>query len=159
VEDWIAKAKQSFQEFDGFIGIGGGGMPKSYLVEEDLENAGSDDDDDYVNVDGSDDGNDDYEFAVEHHDGDSVVGGGNRLRHRSSASSIGTDGTGVTGMTRKKSAAEGAKSAVLPGEAAPFGLFGDLSLKTPRKRGSSAEIEEEDKAPGIANTNFFRSSE
>lgn len=158
VEDWIAKAKQSFQEFDGFIGIGGAGMPKSYLVEEDLENPESDDDD-YVNVNGSEDGGDDYGFAIEHHDGDDVVQSEHTLRHKSSVSSIGTNSTGVTGATRKKHLAEGAKSAILPGEAAPFGLFGHLTLKTPRKRGSSAEIEDEDKASGIANTNFFRSSE
>jgi hypothetical protein len=59
VEDWITKTKQSFQEFAGLIGIGDVGMPKSYCVEEDLESLGSDDDD-YVFVNGSDDGNGDY---------------------------------------------------------------------------------------------------
>ncbi|KAJ6476149.1 kinase-like domain-containing protein [Mycena sanguinolenta] len=34
VEDWIARARDSLAEFDGFIGIGGTGMPKSLLVKE-----------------------------------------------------------------------------------------------------------------------------
>jgi hypothetical protein len=42
VEDWIAKARDSLAEFDGFIGIGGAGMPKSLLVKEDLEDSASD---------------------------------------------------------------------------------------------------------------------
>lgn len=159
IEDWIAKAKQSFEEFDGFIGIGGAGMPKSYLVEEDLENPESDYEDDFVNIGGSDDENDGYEFAVEHHDGDDIMTKSEHtLRHKSSVSSIGTNSTGVTGQARKKSS-ENSKLAILPGQAAPFGLFGDLGLKATRKRGSSSEIEEDDKAPGIAGANFFRSSE
>jgi hypothetical protein len=154
VEDWIAKAKQSFQEFDGFIGIGGAGLPKSYFVEGDLENPETSDEDDYVDVIGSDD---DYEIAIEHFDGDEIVEGKQYIRHRSSASSLGTDGTDTNGHPRRRKSSGSSKPAVLPGGAAPFGLFGELALKTPRKRGGSAEVEE-DKAAGIANTNFFRSS-
>jgi hypothetical protein len=156
VEDWIAKAKQSFQEFDGYIGIGGAGLPKSYFVAGDLEHSESSGDDDYVNVGGSD-GDDDFEFAVEHYDGDDA-NGDSHLRHKSSASSLGTNYTGTARRRRRKSPGASEKPAVLPGRATPFGLFGELSLKTPRKRGSSAEAEDEDKAAGIANTNFFRSS-
>ncbi|KAG6865902.1 hypothetical protein C0991_010735 [Blastosporella zonata] len=155
VEDWIAKAKQSFEEFDVFIGIGGAGMPKSYLVDGDLENVNSDDDDDdYVNISGNES---DYEIAVEHHDGDVLPATSNGvLRHKRSSSSVGTNGTG---LTRRKHSGGSAKPAILPGEAVPFGLFGDLSLKTkPKKRGSSGEIDEDDAVPGIANTNFFRST-
>lgn len=153
VEDWIAKAKQSFQEFDVFIGIGGAGMPKSYLIEEDLENPDSGEDDDSVNV--SEDGQDDYEFAVEHYDGKDHIKADVPLRHKASTSSISTSGTGTQARKRGSS-----KPAILPGEAAPFGLFGELSLKTSlKKRGSSAEAEaEEDRSPGIAGANFFRSS-
>ncbi|KAG6831799.1 hypothetical protein H0H92_007476 [Tricholoma furcatifolium] len=156
IEDWIAKAKQSFQDFDDFIGIGGAGMPKSYLVEGDLEKAGSDDE--YVNVpeDGSD-----FEFAVEHHDGDEVAANGT-LKHRGSASSLGTNGTTTTNateQTRRKPAGGSEKPAILPGEAVPIGLFADLSLKSkPKRHPSGAEVEEEDKTPGIANANFFRST-
>jgi hypothetical protein len=156
VEDWISKAKQSFQEFDGFIGIGGAGLPKSYFVEGDLENPETSDEDDYVDVIGSDDGDDD-EIAIEVYDGDEIVKGKQYIRHRSSASSLGTDGTGTNGHPRRRKSSGSSKPAVLPGGAAPFGLFGELALKTSRKRGASAEVEE-DKAAGIANTNFFRSS-
>ncbi|KAG6876221.1 hypothetical protein C0993_004878 [Termitomyces sp. T159_Od127] len=152
IEDWIAKAKQSFEEFDVFIGIGGAGMPKSYLVEGDLEKIDSDEDEDYVNISDNDS---DYEFAVEHHDGNEVMNNGD-LKHKGSTSSLHTDRTGST--RKNKNAGESAKSAILPGEAAPFGLFGEMSLKAgPKKRGASAEPAE-DKLPGIANTNFFRST-
>ncbi|KAG6880114.1 hypothetical protein C0992_005821 [Termitomyces sp. T32_za158] len=151
VEDWIAKAKQSFQEFDVFIGIGGAGMPKSYLVEGDLEKFDSDEDDDYVNISDTDS---DYEFAVDHHDGNEIMTDGD-LTHKGSTSSLNYDRTGSTRKNRHGSA----KPAILPGEAAPFGLFGEMSLKAgPKKRGTSVEPAE-DKLPGIANTNFFRSSE
>ncbi|KAF8071700.1 hypothetical protein FPV67DRAFT_1482356 [Lyophyllum atratum] len=156
VEDWIAKAKQSFEEFDVFIGIGGAGMPKSYLVEEDLENPESDYEE-YVDIDdGSEGEHSDYEFAIEHHDGEEHDNDQGTLRHKASSSSLSTDGTGVPGHSRKKHSGESSKLAILPGGAAPFGLFGDLSLKTQKKRGSGSEVEEDDKAPGIANTNFFR---
>ncbi|GLB40175.1 putative fungal specific transcription factor [Lyophyllum shimeji] len=159
VEDWIAKAKQSFEEFDVFIGIGGAGMPKSYLVEEDLEHPESDEDEDYVNLSDINEPESDYEFAIENHDGEDVTTDPGTLRHKGSSSSLSTNGTGVAGHPRKKHSGESAKPAILPGEAAPFGLFGDLSLKTTKnKRASSAEVEEDDKAPGIANTNFFRST-
>ena len=157
VEDWIAKAKQSFQEFDGYIGIGGAGLPKSYFMKADLENPETSDDDDYANVLGSDRGDDDYDIAVEISDGEGMVKNESYLRRRSSASSLDTNGTDTTGHVRKRTSGGSSKPAVLPGGAAPFGLFGELSLKTPRRRGSSAEVEE-DKAAGIANTNFFRSS-
>ncbi|RDB26065.1 Protein priB [Hypsizygus marmoreus] len=154
VADWIAKAKQSFEEFDVFIGIGGAAMPKSYLVDGDLENPDADDEDDYDRI--SDDEQDDYEIAVEHPDGDDVPRDEGILRHKSSVSSLGTTGAGVP-AARKKHSGEGAKPVNLPGEAAPFGLFGKLSLTAKAKRASSAEAEEEEeKVPGIANTNFFR---
>ncbi|KAG5642433.1 hypothetical protein DXG03_002807 [Asterophora parasitica] len=156
VEEWIAKAKQSFEDFDVFIGIGGAGMPQSYLVEEDLEENPDDyDPDDEYDIVSDNEHGSEYEIAVEHYDGDDVTLDQGTLRHKASSSSIGTNGTGATHQTRKK-AAESSKPAILPGEAAPFGLFGKLSLKTPVKRGDSAEVEEADKAPGIANTNFFR---
>jgi hypothetical protein len=139
-------------------------LPKSYLVEEDLENP--EDDDDYVNVGASDNDDDDdgYEIAVEQPDGDGIVKiESNILRHTPSTSSLSTNGTGMLQRSRKKSSDGSPKAsekpAILPGGAAPFGLFGELSLKTPRPRGKSVEAEDEDKSPGIANMNFFRPSE
>ena len=40
----------------------------------------------------------------------------------------------------------------------PFGLFGDMTLKS-RSRAGSAERDDEDKGLGIANENFFTPSE
>jgi hypothetical protein len=153
VEDWIAKAKQSFQEFDGYIG--GAGLPKSYFVEKDPENPDTSDEDNYNDGMDSDDGDDGYAIAIEHFDGDEMFKNSNYLRHRSSESSF---GSGTTGHHRRRKSSGSLIPVELPGGAAPFGLFGVLALKTAKKRGSSAEVEEDDKAAGIANTNFFRSS-
>ncbi|TFK40290.1 hypothetical protein BDQ12DRAFT_680666 [Crucibulum laeve] len=159
VEDWIAKAKESLQEFGGFIGIGGAGMPKNYLLDDDLEEPGNSGDDEYVDV-GEDlegYGNDDdrYDVVVENTDGrESDTGTSGNLRHKTSASSLST-----TGQQRKKNSNESSKPAILPVEASPFGLFGNLSLQQqhrPRSRQSS--VEPEDKGPGIANVNFFKST-
>ncbi|KAF8896253.1 hypothetical protein BD779DRAFT_1433309 [Infundibulicybe gibba] len=162
VEDWIAKAKESLEEFGGFIGIGGAGMPQSYLIQSDLEGSQSSEEEDYVEVEkdpetteigGAND--QEYEFAVENSDGETMsqVEGisGLTLRHKSSSSSIGTNATGATGgvHARKRD-----RPAILPREAAPFGLFGDLALKA--KRGQSAEPAE--KAPGIAGKDYFQPS-
>ncbi|KAG5652773.1 hypothetical protein H0H81_003711 [Sphagnurus paluster] len=134
VEDWIAKAKQSFEEFDVFIGISGAGMPINYLVDEDLENSDPDLEE-YVNI--SENDSSEYGFVVEQADGDDVMS---------------DKGKG------KRQDREHVKPANLPREAAPFGLFGDLSIKT-KKRAVSVQLEgEEDKAAGIANADFFQSN-
>lgn len=173
VEDWIAKARESLHEFGTFIGIGGAGMPKSYLVDD----SDSSDDDDFVDVQEELDdallGNDDdrYGIAVQDLSGEGTStyreGSAPRsqpLRHQSSNSSIGTVGTSVTAAANamprpKKLGNESlAKPANLPIEASPFGLFGNLSLKAgPKSRAGSAEPEE-DGGSGIANEDFFKSS-
>jgi len=165
VEDWIAKARESLHEFGAFIGIGGAGMPKSYLVDEDFEGSDSGDEE-FVDVSEDLDGlgNGDYGIAVEQPDGDQTMNGnslgGGALHHKSSSSSLGTVATtNTTGVLRKKSGGERSKPANLPVEASPFGLFGNLSIKNSRSRAGSQEPEEEDKGPGIANEDFFKSSE
>lgn len=153
IEDWIAKAKQSFQEFDEFIGIRGAGMPKSYLVED--ENLEGSSDEDYINVSGED-----FEIAVENPDGKEVIGNGEcTLHHKSSTSSLSTNGTGVL-VKGRKHAIENAKLATLPVEQAPWGLFGQMSLETTPAQGENngGAEEDEDKPSGIAGKNFFRSS-
>ena len=169
VEDWIAKARESLAEFGGFIGIGGAGMPKSYLVEDDPEDSegsweGVDDIVEIKKPEGE------YEFAiVEDSDGEDVVHeeewsgrAGTDLRQRSSMSSLNTSATGTTsGLPKKKNSGGSAKLATVPGGAAPFGLMADLSLKKHRRSGSSASEanEEGTNGLGVANVDFFRSSE
>ena len=181
VEDWIAKARESLHEFGTFIGIGGAGMPKSYLVED----SDSEDDDEFVDVQEELDegqlGNaeDRYGLAVQDPNGEGTTyregtaPPQQHLRHQSSSSSIGTVGTEMTGVTTGTSGTAGtnalprskkgnetfARPANLPVEASPFGLFGNLSLKAgPKSRAGSAEPEDHD-GSGIANDNFFKSSE
>ncbi|KAJ6619677.1 hypothetical protein B0H10DRAFT_1946520 [Mycena sp. CBHHK59/15] len=152
VEDWIAKARDSLAEFDGFIGIGGAGMPKSYLVKEDLEDSSSDDE-----VDSSEDPKSatEYEIEVLDSEGEDVTHQGRRtkMRQLSTASSNSTNGAR---SPKKKDSGGNAKLVTLPSEAVPFGLMADLSLK--KSKAESPEIMDQAPALGVANVDFFRSS-
>ncbi|KAJ7707789.1 hypothetical protein B0H17DRAFT_1034038 [Mycena rosella] len=156
VEDWIAKARDSLAEFDGFIGIGGAGMPKSYLVKEDLEdsNSGSEEEvDDLASDDAA--GAPEYEIEVINSEGEEVTHRGrrNQLRQHSLASSNSTNGGA---RSPKKKDSGNSKLATLPPEASPFGLMADLSLKN--DRAESPENIDQTPALGVANANFFRPS-
>jgi hypothetical protein len=163
VSDWIAKARQSLDHFGALVSIGGGAMPQQYLINGNYEETDSSDDDEYVDVSEELDllgsSHDRYELAVEEPNSDDMRSEGpnehRSLRHKSSASSFGTAGTGNSQLRRK---GDRSKPASLPVEAAPFGLFGNLSLKS-RSRTNSRERDEEDKGPGIHNENFFKPSE
>ena len=163
VSDWIAKAHQSLDHFGALVGIGGGAMPQRYLIRENYEESDSDGDEEFVDVSEELDtfGNSDdrYELSVEEPNSDDMkpegLNGQRSLRPKSSVSSLGTSGTGNSFRRR---GGDRSKPASLPVEASPFGLFGNLSLKS-RSRASSAERDDEDKGPGIANENFFKPSE
>jgi hypothetical protein len=88
VQDWLTKAKESIDAFGGFIGMGGGAVPKSFLLDEDPEDpVSSDDDYDYdddvdgvlvtkmrSSVDGADDDDDNGDDDVDDdHDIDFTV--------------------------------------------------------------------------------------
>lgn len=166
VEDWLAKAKDSFTEFGGYIGIAGAGMPRSFLVARDLEDP-EDSDDEYIDIGEDLDGEmgeAGIGFSVEHADGDVLVDNTTttQLRHKISTSSFGSDKTGTTGgrPRRKVSGTRAEPPAVLPNKAVPFGMFGGLALMNAKIRDSSAEPEEEEdpSAAGIARNGFFQSS-
>ncbi|KAJ7052617.1 hypothetical protein C8F01DRAFT_1261749 [Mycena amicta] len=153
VEDWIAKARDSLAEFDGFIGIGGAGMPKSLLVKEDLEDSSSDGED----VSSNELNAGEYEIEVLDSDGEEVSPSSRRgvkLRQMSNAS-----GSSNGAPLPKKKDSGGEKLATLPSEASPFGLMADLSLKKSRAESPEAEMgTEPTPALGIASDSFFRSS-
>jgi hypothetical protein len=162
IEDWIAKTRENMQELS-FICVGGAGAPESYVRDEDYEDSDSSSGDDpFVDAsEGPDDeyDNDHYEVAVQDPDGGQYTGPSLIIRHKSSASSMGTSKSGATHNTqRKKHSGNKEKPASLPVEASPFGLFGNLALKSPRprSRNPSEFDEEEDRGAGIANENFFR---
>ncbi|KAF8986590.1 hypothetical protein BDQ17DRAFT_1436191 [Cyathus striatus] len=83
VEDWIAKAKESLQEFGSFIGVGGAGLPRNLVMGEDLEESESSGEEEYVHVQEDESG--EYGVIVEDPDGedstyDSVVPS-RKIRH------------------------------------------------------------------------------
>ncbi|KAJ7475781.1 hypothetical protein FB451DRAFT_1366476 [Mycena latifolia] len=153
VEDWIAKARDSLAEFDGFIGIGGAGMPKRFLVKEDLEDTSSEEEvEDVVN---SDELKEEYEIEVLDSEGEDVTRRGRNTQLRQQ--SIGSNSTnGDARSPPKKKDSGNAKLATLPSEASPFGLMADLSLKN--NRAESPEDMGHAPALGVANADFFRSS-
>lgn len=161
IEDWIAKTRENMEELS-FICVGGAGAPESYVRDEDYEDSDSSSGDDpFVDAsEGPDDDydNDHYEVAIQDPDGGQYTGPSLTIRHKSSASSMGTSKSGATHNTqRKKHSGDKEKPASLPVEASPFGLFGNLSLKTSRPRSRNpSEIDEEEDRGGIANENFFR---
>ena len=164
VSDWIAKARQSLDHFGALVGIGGGAMPQRYLIRENYEESDSSGEDEFVDVseelDGFGNSDDRYELSVEEPNSDDMKSEGlgvqRSLRPKSSVSSFGTSGTGNSQLRKK--GGDRSKPASLPVEASPFGLFGNLSLKS-RSRDGSAERDDEDIGPGIANENFFKPSE
>ena len=165
VSDWIAKARQSLDHFGALVGIGGGAMPQRYLYRENYEESDSSGDDEFVDVSEELDvfGNSDdrYELAVEEPNSDDMKSEGQNgqrsLRPKSSVSSLGTSGTGNS--QHRKRGGDRSKPASLPVEASPFGLFGNMILKSGSRAGSAERDDEEDKGPGIANENFFKPSE
>ncbi|KAJ7034975.1 hypothetical protein C8F04DRAFT_1346236 [Mycena alexandri] len=162
VEDWIAKARDSLAEFDGFIGIGGAGMPKSYLVKEDLEDSSSEDEGDNDGDAGSSgdapESAPEYGIEVIDSEGEDVTQQRRGPKPRQlSIHSNSTNGNSGRALPKKKDSGN-AKLATLPSEASPFGLMADLSLK--KSRAESPEELDSGGAPalGVANDNFFRSS-
>jgi len=152
IEAWLAKARESFQEFGSFIGIGGAGAPTRFVVGEDPE-ANSSSDDEYADAA--------EEFELDIRDPEnrqtSLEPGQALLNHKSSASSLSVANSGTTSRKRE------GRRVDLPSQAAPFGMFEDmtrLSLRSPRpiSREVSAEPEEEENGAGIASENYFRSS-
>jgi len=152
---WVAKAKESFKEFGTFLAIGGAALPKSYLMDADEDSDSTDEE--YVDAEEPmDDDDDSIQITVEGHTTESPSGE-RSIHHKSSASSMDTS---VTSSTRRRMHGESSKPANLPVEASPFGLFGNMMLKSPKSRENSVEPEEEAySGPGIANENFFSASE
>ncbi|KAJ7773192.1 hypothetical protein B0H16DRAFT_1880641 [Mycena metata] len=158
VEDWIAKARDSLAEFDGFIG--GAGMPKSYLVKEDLEDSSSEDegdnDGDAASSGDAPENAPEYGIEVIDSEGEDVTQQ-RGPRGKSRQLSIHSNSTSGRALPKKKDSGN-AKLATLPSEASPFGLMAALNLK--KSRAESPEELDSGGAPalGVANDNFFRSS-
>lgn len=151
IEDWLAKAKESFLQF-------GNSISKSYLSEDDSDSTGWEEDD-YENVGQEDlagygDENERYEIAVERPENGSAQAGdfrSDRLQKQGSNSSLNTTTAslaGSAGHPRKKGS--GDKAPILPTVAAPWGLISRLSIQN---RASSVDPED----TGITNSEYFTS--
>jgi len=159
VADWLAKAKESLQEFGAFIGLGGAALPQSYLIEDGESESSREDD--FVDVE-EDLYDDKYEVVIDlpvSDGGDQemghALGSAGSVRDESFSTGLGTGNMPV----RRRIPSESSKPANLPVEAAPFGLFANLQLKKTKSRENSAEPKEEgDKGTGIANEDFFAAS-
>jgi hypothetical protein len=148
VEEWIAKAPQSFEAFGEFINAGGVGMTKNFSVNEDPENSGGSDDDA-------------YEFALEDEDGETTPIEESLTKTTGTEHDGGYKGTfsaSVSGMSiasglKNKSSNGSENLVILPGGAAPFRLIASLSLVA-RRRSSDGSAEDDG---GVASRDFLKS--
>ena len=154
VTAWIAKAKESFAQFDGFLNDGSG-VSKDYCFKGNPEDS-SDSDDGYV----GEKGDGEYEFAVVDSESEEWNASGtshgtrqNAPRRQSSVSSNTSKVTKGSGSGKRTSV----KPATLPTEAAPFGLMANLSIRRNRQRGNSDEVEGGQASVGVAGDFFFES--
>ncbi|EIN04820.1 hypothetical protein PUNSTDRAFT_146153 [Punctularia strigosozonata HHB-11173 SS5] len=152
VQDWIAKARASFEQFGGYIGMGGargGGVTRALVADEDPEDEESSDE--YADYDVLDEESE-LDIAVESDGESAVVDAGSPYgvmsvgpsRSRRASNNPSEDGSGG-GARREPAAGTKQKLASLPTEAVPFGLMADMSLKMkagkqrPGKKGSGTE--------------------
>lgn len=139
VADWIAKARDTLLQFDGFLGA----VPKRLVVEEDYEDTGSDSDDyEYVDAEeGDEEMPEAYVISVQNDGEAQPPADGRKIRHQLS-------GTSLNGK-RKESEDLVSK----PPAQSPFGIFATMLKKalpeTETNEGSKPEV-------GVANPDFFK---
>ena len=145
VQDWIAKARESIQAFDGYLTIGGAGVRTTDLHAEE---EGSDPENEYVGVQDEDYGDNDGD------DGDEPSTSSDEAM-RASRITISDD----SAMRPK------GQLATIPSPAAPFGLMAKLhlgsnrGLKKMKSKSSVGAEDDEEEDVGLANPDFFRPSE
>ncbi|PCH42434.1 hypothetical protein WOLCODRAFT_120564 [Wolfiporia cocos MD-104 SS10] len=156
VEDWIKKARQSMEDFGGYINMGGPSVTVG-MLGEDGSIQGEESDDEYeeepdleeteqgprVNVE-----NTVAPASADSPESATSEGG----RPRASYSRASTESL-QDGPPRR--AAE--KLATIPSEATAFGLFAGLSIRKSRGRNDANEDDHEARI-GLANDNYFRAS-
>lgn len=153
MEDWIGKARESLAEFGGFIGIGGG-MPKSYIVEQDPEGDSDSGSDSEVGHQEDSQNDGEYEFAVVDDEGEEWSPQDPRQKRAPTRRLSGSSAGSHSGSK------QAGRSVTIPSEAVPFGLLAGLAYKNQTKRQSSSEVEmdEPETETGVANADFFRPS-
>ena len=150
VQDWIAKARESIQAFDGYINMGGPSVRRGDLVADE---EGSDPENDFV---GQHDEEDDVSVSVEDVDGEEDASEEDRTAEYRRMSS------NSEARPKKERLAT---IATIPSPAAPFGLMAKMSLgnspglRRMKSKSSVGAEEEEDEDVGLANPDFFRASE
>lgn len=145
VQDWIVKARESIQAFDGYINMGGPNVKRGDLVGDEENSDPGDETQEY------EDGIPVYvEEAEGDYSGDEGTSVGGRLSDHSDS--------------RPKKERLG-KIATIPSPAAPFGLMANLALESPspglkrmKSKSSIGAAEEDEEDVGLANPDFFRAS-
>lgn len=139
VADWIAKARDTLLQFDGFLGA----VPKRLVVEEDYEDTGSDSDDyEYVDAEeGDEEMPEAYVISVQNDGEAQPPADGRKIRHQLS-------GTSLNGKRK-----ESEDLVSRPPAQSPFGIFATMLKKalpeTETNEGSKPEV-------GVANPDFFK---
>ncbi|KAL0059507.1 Homeobox protein tos8 [Marasmius tenuissimus] len=128
VEDWIVKARESWTEFGGVMGVGGG-TPKRHIGEGGLADSSSEDED-FSDDDDDTDGYD-IEIVDVDFDGSSVF---DSVRQKSRAGSRRGSTSSTTSLPQPSRYSAGAEFPAIPDEAAPFGLMAEMSLRPGRNK-------------------------
>jgi hypothetical protein len=132
--EWMTKARENLEAFGDFIRLGGSSTAKKDLVDQDLEDSTSSDDD--------------YHLARESSGSEDEVDAGHLSPERRTP-------IREWRLSRKTSPNDRTKMVSLPGQASPFGMMAALSVgKTRSKRPSSVISDASDL--GVANEDFFR---
>ncbi len=169
VLDWIAKARESIEAFGGYINMGGPGVTKDLLSGDDplgWRDSSSDSSEvEGETAEGQQDDKSDIHVEVEDVDGKLAPQRGRTRPEGPPASEASTsragDGTSsnATQSSRRRRSRNKERLAILPVEAAPFGLLANMSLRKPRSRKSSRSRSvstTDDNDFGVANDDYFR---
>ncbi|KAI0267719.1 hypothetical protein BC834DRAFT_821940 [Gloeopeniophorella convolvens] len=133
--EWMAKARETFEAFGGFIRLGGSSTTKKDLVDQDLEDSSSNDDGYAVVV------NDGSESEEEYDPGQLSPDRVGSLRDR--------------GSSKRGSPSTRTKMVGLPPQASPFGMMAALSVGRAKSR-RSPSVASDASDLGVANEDFFR---
>ena len=132
--EWIAKARENLEAFGDFIRLGGSSTARGYLVDQDLEDS-STSDDEYPIAKDSSGSEDEYDGGHLSPEGPGTV------RERT--------------LSGKGSPGGRAKMVGLPAQASPFGMMAKLSVRNIKPKRPGSVISDASDL-GVANEDFFR---
>ena len=132
--EWIAKARENLEAFGDFIRLGGSSTARRDLVDQDLEDSSSSDDE--------------YPIVKDSSGSEDELDGGHLSPERSGNVRERT-------LSGKGSPSSRARMVGLPAQASPFGMMATLSVRNIKPKRPGSVISDASDL-GVANEDFFR---